>query len=113
TLQDLIDNGEDYESELVTVSGLTTDATGEFEAATTYDVNDGTADGDLRIPNAADSDVDGTAIPEDAFTFTGVIGQFSSDDPATGYQLMAIGEDDISTGGGTPVDEAIHDTGTV
>jgi len=52
-------------------------------------------------------------IPEGEFTFTGVIGQFTFDDPAdNGYQMMAIEETDISVAG-TPVEEAIHDTGLV
>ncbi len=115
TIQELIDNGEDYEAELVRVTGLTVDATGTFEAATGYDATDATAtlEAGLRVPNAADSDVDGMDIPEGEFTFTGVIGQFTFDDPAdNGYQLMAIEETDISVAG-TPVEEAIHDTGLV
>ena len=115
TLQELIDNGEDYEAELVRVTGLTVDAEGMFEPATGYDATDATAtlEAGLRVPNAADSDVDGMDIPEGEFTFTGVIGQFTFDEPAdNGYQLMAIEATDISVAG-TPVDEAIHDNGLV
>jgi hypothetical protein len=117
TLDELISNGEEYESELVSVEGLTTDATGTFSASTSYDVSDSTTplsdNNILRVPNADDSDVDGTDIPADQFVFTGVVGQFTFDDPATtGYQLLAIEESDIEAGL-PPLDEAIHDTGLV
>ena len=98
TLQEILDNGEAYEAELVRVTGLTTDATGTFEAATSYDVTDATAtleDG-LRIPNADDTEVDGLPVPEGTFTFTGVVGQFTFDEPAdNGYQLLAINAGDV------------------
>lgn len=115
TLQELIDSGEDYEAELVEVEGLTVAETGTFTAATSYDATDASAtltDG-LRIPNADDTDVDGLPIPEEEFTFTGVVGQFTFDDPAvSGYQLLAIEETDIEAGP-PPLEEAIHDTGDV
>ncbi|MEP0545364.1 MAG: T9SS type A sorting domain-containing protein, partial [Rhodothermales bacterium] len=117
TLDELINNGEEYESELVMVAGLSTDATGTFAAATSYDVSDSTTplsdNNILRVPNAADSDIDGTDIPADQFIFTGVVGQFDATAPEDeGYQLLAIEESDIEAGP-PPVDEAIHDTGLV
>ena len=103
-LDELIANGEDYEAELVQVSDLTTDGMGMFTAATSYDVGDPTtplADNNiLRIPNAADSDIDGTPIPVAEFTFTGVVGQFDGSEPQDeGYQLLAIAEGDIEAQG--------------
>ncbi|OZC01320.1 T9SS type A sorting domain-containing protein [Rubricoccus marinus] len=100
TLQELIDNGEQYESELVQVSGLTTASTGTFAAGTSYEVTDVSAtltDG-LRIPNADDTAIDGTDIPSGAFTATGIVGQFtpsSNPDPAAGYQVLVIASGDV------------------
>src|SRR5690606_15317611 len=64
--------------------------------------------------NAGDSEIDGTNIPTSAFTFTGVVGQFHFDDPAAGYQLMAIGANDVQV---DPVElahsfDAINDLGS-
>ncbi|MEM6325694.1 MAG: T9SS type A sorting domain-containing protein, partial [Bacteroidota bacterium] len=96
TLAELMANGEDYEAELVEIEGLMTDAMGDFESSTNYDVTDASGAGTLRVPNADDSMIDGTAIPSDGFTFTGVVGQFTFSDPATdGYQLLAIAAEDI------------------
>ncbi|MEO1076914.1 MAG: hypothetical protein AAFX41_13280, partial [Bacteroidota bacterium] len=96
SVQQLLDNGENYEGEVVSVFGLTTDATGTFEASTNYSVTDGGGTGTLRVVGADDSDVDGLPIPGGAFDFTGVVGQFSSSDPFGGYQLLAINETDIT-----------------
>jgi hypothetical protein len=98
TLAELAAHGEQYESELVTVTGVTIRATGTFTAATTYqirDASDTTQAVSLRIPNAADSQVDGLSIPTGPVTVTCVLGQFSSADPAAGYQLLAVLSGDI------------------
>ncbi|GAB5518355.1 MAG: hypothetical protein RhofKO_06060 [Rhodothermales bacterium] len=98
TLADLETNGERYESVLVTIQGLGTPAEGMFEAATTYELL-GTTAVTLRTPNEDDSDIDGLPIPPRAFTFTGVIGQFSSTEPNGGYQLLPINAGDIMPAG--------------
>ena len=95
TLAELNSNGEAYEGELVKVTGLAVSETGTFGAGQTYTASDGSADGDLRVPNAADSMIDGMEIPAGTFTFMGVVGQFNFDDPAAGYQLLAIAAGDI------------------
>ena len=99
TLADLAANGEAYEDELVAVADLLVTTTDEtFQAATTYDIidpSDDSNDVSLRIPNAEDSDVDGTEVPAGFFAFEGVVGQFEFDDPTVGYQLLAIEETDI------------------
>jgi hypothetical protein len=100
TLLELKNHGEDYESELVKVIGVTVTTGGDaaYVAAKTYmiaDASDNSNAVSLRIPNAGDSDVDGvTIIP--VITFTGVIAQYSSSDPAAGYQLMAINATDVA-----------------
>ncbi|MEO0742471.1 MAG: T9SS type A sorting domain-containing protein [Bacteroidota bacterium] len=96
SVQQLLDNGENYEGEVVSVFGLTTMAMGTFEASTNYDVTDGGGTGTLRVVGADDSDVDGLPIPTGSFDFTGVVGQFSEMDPFGGYQLLAINESDIT-----------------
>ncbi len=100
TLSDIADDGEQYESELIEVINLTTNATDEtFAAATTYGVSDetlGFGTVSLRIPNADDTEIDGEPIPDDLFTFTGVLSQFTFSDPADdGYQLFPVYEEDI------------------
>jgi hypothetical protein len=98
TLAELAAHGELYESEVVTVTGVTIAGTGTFGAATTYqvtDASDSTHRVSLRIPNATDSQVDGLAIPAGPVTLSCVLGQFSSADPASGYQLLAVLAGDI------------------
>ncbi|WP_420456116.1 DUF5689 domain-containing protein [Rubrivirga sp.] len=97
TLEQIAENGEDYEGELVTVRGVMFAETGTFAERTTYQVDDGSDDGDAvtaRTPNASDTTVDGVAIPETA-DVTAIVGQFSSDDPAAGYQLLLVRAEDI------------------
>ncbi len=103
TVPEILNGGEAYESRLIQVSGLQFSDTGTFAAARTYQA---TADGgtiDVRIGNAADTDVDGMAIPQTA-TFTGVVGQFSSSVPDAGYQLLPILASDLSV----PTDVEAH-----
>ncbi|WP_412060685.1 T9SS type A sorting domain-containing protein [Rubrivirga sp. IMCC45206] len=100
TLDELATNGEAYEGELVQVVGVTIDGDGDtvFGDRTSYDIEDGSgAMGavTLRIPNADDTEIDGQAIPTGSVTLTGVVGQFSSTDPAAGYQIFAIQDGDI------------------
>ena len=99
TLAELAANGEDYESELVTVEMVTIAAGSdtEFQAARTYQVTDASDQTNavtLRVPNANDTTVDGTAIPTTA-NITAIVGQFNSSDPAAGYQLLVVDADDI------------------
>ncbi|MBI5464549.1 MAG: choice-of-anchor D domain-containing protein [Ignavibacteriales bacterium] len=100
TLKQLATNGEKYEAMVVKVLGATvlpgTDTV--YAAAKTYSITDASDTSKavaLRIPNATDSDVDGTRIIK-VITFTGVVGQFSSSNPAAGYQLMAIFPTDVT-----------------
>jgi hypothetical protein len=102
SVAELAANGEDYESELVRVDGLTIDPDGDdvFQAggaqgnyiATGSDGSEIT----LRIPGS--SFYAGEPIPEGQVTFEGVLGQFGTDAPAGGYQLTAIDGGDLLTG---------------
>ena len=100
TLAQLKANGEDYEGMLVRVINISVNAAGDtaYRAARTYsitDPSDSTNAVALRTPNASDGDIDGTKIFP-IVTFEGVVGQFSSSDPAAGYQLMAIQLGDVT-----------------
>lgn len=95
SLTDLADNGEDYESELIQVDNLTIVDTEDetFQNGTSYTVEDG--DGNtltFRVQNDSETEVGGEPIPEGAFTFEGVLGEFSGD-----YQLIPVRTDDIQT----------------
>ena len=97
TLSELASNGEDYEAELVTVTGVTFAATGTFAAATTYQVTDDSDQSNavsVRVPNADDTTVDGEEIPVRA-NLTGIVGQFNFDVPTEGYQLLLLDAADI------------------
>ena len=99
TLAEIAQNGEQYESELIRVFLLSTDATGNFAANTTYQIADPSDSSNavtLRVGRDTDSDAAGVPIP-DVFNFVGVLGQFSSSDPAAGYQLNPVLATDIDT----------------
>ncbi|MES2779633.1 MAG: choice-of-anchor I family protein [Bacteroidota bacterium] len=105
TLKQLNLNGEQYESQLVKVTGLKTAATGTFTASTNYTVWDGTTVGDTllyRVISAPDTEVDdapGVTIPGGKFTFVGTLIQFCSS-PASGctlgYQLQGVRKYEIT-----------------
>lgn len=100
TVAEVLADGEQYESELVRVEGLTTDATGSFGGSTSYTVSDGTASMTLRTPNAGDTEIVGAEIPSGTFVFEGPLGQFNggfggADAPDSGYQLAPVGRGDV------------------
>ncbi len=104
TLADLAANGENFESQLISVSDVTLDAAGDvnFQEATTYDITDASDQSgavSFRVPNDGDSDLDGTQIVTN-FDFNGVLSQFDFSDPTAGYQLLGILETDVADLGG-------------
>ena len=87
--------GENYESELVRISGLSfPDATGTFDSGTTYTVANGAGTTfEFRVQDAEETDVIGASIPTGTFTYEGVVGQFNNfgdPDDNTGYQLIPV-----------------------
>lgn len=106
-LEELAMNGEDYESELIRVGNLFVlpDGDTEFQPATTYSLLkfDVQFPVTLRVPNADDTAIDGQPIPPTLVTYTGVLGQFDAEDPAAGYQLNPVQEDDITVQEGETV----------
>ena len=93
----LDDVGESYESELIKISGLSLDTDDDqFQRNTTYSLlENGTPNLDvtMRVGDSNDTELIGQGIPG-IFTFTGVLGQFSTsgDD---GYQLVPRNVDDV------------------
>lgn len=105
TVKQLNQNGEQYESKLVRIVGLKTNATAStFAASTNNTVWDGSTTGDttiLRIIAAADTEIEdapGLSIPKGIFTFEGILAQFCSSPTngcALGYQLYGVRKKDI------------------
>ena len=92
--------GEDYESELVTISGLTVDAAGDtnFQGDTNYDATDGTDTITLRISDQGFYNEQ--PIPSGTVTYRGVLGQFNfgfggARLPDEGYQLLPLIDGDL------------------
>ena len=101
TVEEVLNNGEEYESKLIRIEGLTTDASGSFSAETNYTVSDGTGDIVLRPPASSDTDIVGKEIPSGEFVFEGILGQFNggfggADEPDSGYQLQPVNRSDVS-----------------
>jgi len=102
TLSDLKENGEDYESELLRLTGLRfAGASGSFENETTYTVENGEGTSiEFRVQASAETALAGASISQSVFDFEGVLGQFhggqaSSNTPNEGYQLIPVRESDL------------------
>jgi hypothetical protein len=86
SLSTLQSGGEDYESELLRVDGLSfPGASGTFSGSTTYVVEDETGDLNYRVESSDQTELIGESIPTGTFTYEGVLGE-SSD----GFQLVPI-----------------------
>lgn len=91
SLSTLASNGENYESELVTLSGLSVQgATGTFDNRTSYTVADDTGTLTLRVQTDDETQLGGTEIPGGTFDYTGVVGEFRGEP-----QLIPIFESDL------------------
>ena len=101
TLDQLADDvGEDYESELVRVEGLTfPDASGTFSNGTTYTVEEGDGtQADFRVQGEDETNIGGASIPGGSFTYVGIIGQFNNFGDVRedgGYQLIPVRASDV------------------
>jgi hypothetical protein len=87
SLNTLQSSGDNYESELIRVDGLSfPGASGTFSANTTYLVDDETAtDFNYRVESSDQTEVIDEPIPGGTFTYEGVLGESSG-----GYQLVPI-----------------------
>jgi len=84
-------SGEDYESELLRISGLSfPNASGTFSSNTTYEVQDASASLDYRVKGSNETDVIGESIPGGVFTYEGVLGRSTSSGSGDGYRLVPI-----------------------
>jgi len=99
TLSDLRTDGEDYESELVSISDLELlDDVDSFSGDVTYEVVEAgqTNPFDLRVQSSDESEVGGTPAPPTTFDYVGVVGQFDrNNSTTTGYQLIPVLRSDI------------------
>ena len=98
----LADVGEEYEAELVSVAGLTIDASGSFQAGTGYTL--GNASGEsitMFVPDG--SGLVGQTIPDGETTYTGVVDVFSGSFQFLGLRAGDIGEADDGGGNGPNV----------
>ncbi len=86
SLSQLQSSGENYESELVRVNGLSfQNPSGSFSANTTYTVADATTSLAYRVEGGNQTELIGKSIPTGTFTYTGVVGESSS-----GSQLVPV-----------------------
>jgi len=90
TLSELRDHGEKYESRLITLDNLTITDDSDYSKSVV-----------IRIGNHMDTEIDGMPFLEGLVTFEGVLSQFSTNDPAWGYQLTPVLPLDLRN---TPVD---------
>ncbi|MFB6231925.1 MAG: endonuclease [Salinibacter sp.] len=96
TLSTLQSDGEDYESELVSVTGLDVQfpewkgGQWTFGEDRSYPVSDGTTELTFRVQDSAETALIGTPVPEGSFTYTGVVGEFQS-----AYQLIPTERGDL------------------
>ncbi|MFN0275046.1 MAG: phospholipase D-like domain-containing protein, partial [Chitinophagales bacterium] len=98
---------EGNEGKLVKVDDATFTETGTFSSSgsgTNYDVNDGTATAEVRVITA--TNIDGTPIPEDAVSITGIMSQYAPSGSG-GYQLLPRDLTDLAPPGNPPVISSI------
>lgn len=94
---------EAYEGKLVRINDATFTDAGTFSTAgsgTNYDVTDAAGTGQVRVVTS--TNIDGTPIPVDPVSITGIMSQFAPGGTG-GYQLLPRDLADISTGGNPPV----------
>jgi len=86
---------EEYESQLAVIRAVQfEDGGSEFQANTSYTF---TAEGEsAEIYVRSDHPLIGTVIPSSPADITGLVSQFSYDDPNSGYQMILRGPDDIA-----------------
>lgn len=94
---------EGFEAKLVRVSDATFVDIGTFSTAgsgTNYDITDATGTSQVRVVTT--TNIDGTPIPTDPVSITGIMSQYAPGGTG-GYQLLPRDLSDISTGGNPPV----------
>ena len=98
----LADVGEEYEAELVSVAGLTVDASGSFQAGTGYTLSSASGESiTMFVPDG--SGLVGQTIPDGETTYTGVVDVFRGSFQFLGLRAGDIGEADDGGGGDAQV----------
>lgn len=82
SVSDFLNNGEDYESELIKINNVTFSATGVFEDNTNYDIADG-ADVTVARVSFGDENLIGANIPAGTSSVIGLGGEFNGT-----YQIL-------------------------
>lgn len=100
TLDNIANNGEFYESKLISVVGLTVPVVGDnnFKESTSYqitDLSDNSNSVVIRIGLNENTKMSGMPFLEQNVTFTGVLSQSSLNSPTMGYQLTPILQTDL------------------
>ncbi len=91
-----------YEGQLVSFDNVSFSSTGNFgTSSANYNLTDGTNTYQVRINGA--SNIAGTPIPSGIINITGIMSQFSANDPATGFQLLPRSLADFDFLGNPPV----------
>ncbi|MBP9796676.1 MAG: T9SS type A sorting domain-containing protein [Chitinophagales bacterium] len=94
---------EGYEAKLVRVNAALFADAGTFSTAgsgTNYDISDAAGTAEIRVVTT--TNIDGTPIPVEEVSITGIMSQFAPGGTG-GYQLLPRDLSDISTGGNPPV----------
>lgn len=94
---------ESFEGKLVRINDATFVDAGTFSTAgsgTNYDVTDAAGTAEVRVVTS--TNIDGTPIPTDPVSITGIMSQYAPGGTG-GYQLLPRDLADISTGGNPPV----------
>ncbi len=94
---------EGYEAKLVRVNAALFTDLGTFSTAgsgTNYDITDAAGTSEVRVVTT--TNIDGTPIPVEEVSITGIMSQFAPGGTG-GYQLLPRDLSDISTGGNPPV----------
>ena len=96
TVNEVVENGASYESELVSVSSpltITDAESDEFANGTSYTAENSSGDAiTFRVQTADETALGGTPIPESAFLYIGVVGVFNDD-----FQLIPMRPSDLNT----------------
>ena len=92
TIAELNANLDNYESEFVTINGVSfsdADGTATFSTGSNYDITNGTDTMVFRV-HFSGTDIDGTIIPSSSANITGITGEFNGTSQVFGIDLANI-----------------------
>lgn len=101
-LTPLVGFADAYEGQLLTFDNVSFSSTGNFGVSSAnYNLTDGTNTYQVRINGT--SNIAGTPIPNGVINITGIMSQFSANDPGTGFQLLPRSLSDLDFLGNPPI----------